>query len=253
MTRYLNILILLLVTAVPVLAGNTNQATQAYDNEAYNKALEIYLEQEKTATSSRLCYNIGNTYYRLKDNAHAILYYERALLLDPSNSDARFNLEFTREKAAISENSGETFFSQYIDSMVSHVSSNAWTVVAVLSFLLFLAAVVAYFVAENVTVRKFGFFGGATLLVCCVVANVCAFRMYHKAVGRSAAIVMAEKATLSSSPRQPKDKSEIAFELNQGTKVEITDSVKVQGVMWLNVETADLQHAWINNKDIEII
>ena len=78
----------------------TDRAAKAYNQELYTEALKLYQEAEKTeGTSASLCCNIGDTYYRLKDNAHAIVYYERALLLDPSHSDARFNLEFVRQKA----------------------------------------------------------------------------------------------------------------------------------------------------------
>ena len=47
--------------------------------------------------SADLYYNIGNTYFKLDDIAHAILYYERALKLDPAHADARHNLEIATQ------------------------------------------------------------------------------------------------------------------------------------------------------------
>ncbi len=98
--------ILLAVLAFPLMAGNTNidRANQAYKQELYNEALKLYLQEAKdTGVSSALYCNIGDTYYRLKDNVHAVLYYERALVLDPSNDDARFNLDFVRGKMQLLE------------------------------------------------------------------------------------------------------------------------------------------------------
>ena len=77
--------------------------------------------------------------------------------------------------------------------------------------------------------------------------------MHSKAVNRNTAIVMAAQTQLSTSPRTPKDKSEVAFEMTEGYKVTITDSVKSQGTLWYNIETVDLKNGWINSKDIEII
>jgi len=231
------------------------QANAAFGTEHYNKALELYLKAEKTqGTSSQLCYNIGNTYYRLKDIPHAVLYYERALILDPANGDARFNLEFAREKAAINEDNGDTYFSTRIAGAVSTLSSNTWATIGVISFILFLLAMAAYFFMDNVIVRKVGFFGGIALIAVSVIANVCAFYMHDKAVNRNTAIVMTEgPVQVSTAPRVPKDKSEVAFEIKEGYKVTITDSVTSQGVLWYDIETVDQRVGWINAKDIEII
>ena len=251
------ITILLTVLALPVVAGNANidRANQAYKQELYNEALNLYLQEAKeTGVSSALYCNIGDTYYRLKDNVHAVLYYERALLLDPSNSDARFNLEFVRGKMQLPDDAGDSWFSNWVDRTVSRLSSNTWAVIAIITFLLFLAGVAAYLFMDNVLIRKIGFFGGAVLIVASILANLAAFHVYHKATSGNGAIVMPESVTLSTAPREPRDKNEEAFELQQGTRVEIVDSIsdKTSG-KWLQVSTAGGHKAWINARDIEVI
>ena len=244
------ITIIFTVLALPLMAANANidKANQAYKQELYNEALKLYLQEaEKTGVSSELYCNIGDTYYRLKDNVHAVLYYERALLLDPSNSDARFNLEFVRGKMQLPDDAGDSWFSNWVDQTVSRLSSNTWAVIAIISFLL-------YLFLDNVTMRKIGFFGGALLLVLTILANLAAFHVYHKATSGNGAIIMPEQVTLSTAPREPRDKEEEAFQLQQGTRVEIIDSVadKTHG-KWLQVSTAGGHKAWINAKDIEVI
>ena len=249
--------ILLAVMALPLMAANANidKANQAYKQELYNEALQLYLQEAKeTGVSSALYCNIGDTYYRLKDNVHAVLYYERALVLDPSNSDARFNLDFVRGKMQLPDDAGDSWFSNWVDQTVSRLSSNAWAVIAIITFLLFLAGVAAYLFLDNVLMRKIGFFGGALLLVATILANLAAFHVYHKATSGNAAIIMPESVVLSTAPREARDKDEEAFSLQQGTRVEIIDSItgKDSG-KWLQVSTAGGHKAWLKANDIEVI
>lgn len=251
------IIILLAVLALPLLATNANidRANQAYKQELYNEALKLYLQEaQQSGVSSALYCNIGDTYYRLKDNVHAVLYYERALLLDPSNGDARFNLEFVRGKMQLPDDAGDSWFSNWVDQTVSHLSSNTWAIIAIVTFLLFLAGVAAYLFLDNVLMRKIGFFGGAVLIVACILANLAAFYVYHKAIDGNGAIIMPESVTLSTAPREPRGKEEEAFKLQQGTRVEIVDSVadKANG-KWLQVSTAGGHKAWVNAKEVEVI
>ena len=92
------------------------------------------------------------------------------------------------------------------------------------------------------------------MLVLCILANLAAFHVHDKATSGNGAIIMPETATLSTAPREPRGKEEEAFELQQGTRVEIVDSIadKTSG-KWLQVTTAGGHKAWINAKDIEII
>ena len=252
------ITILLVVLALPVMAGDNpfiGRANQAYKQELYNEALKLYLQEaDRTGVSSSLYCNIGDTYYRLKDNVHAVLYYERALLLDPSNSDARFNLEFVRSKMQLPDDAGDSWFSNWVDQTVSRLSSNTWAIIAIITFLLFLAGVAAYLFVDNVLVRKIGFFGGAVVLLASILANLAAFHVYHKATDGNVAIVMPESVTLSTAPREPRDKEEEAFTLQQGTRVEIVDSIadKSHG-KWLQVSTAGGHKAWLKAEAIEVI
>ena len=244
-----------MLCAMPVASSPiTDRAAKAYNQELYTEALKLYQAAEKNeGTSAALCCNIGDTYYRLKDNAHAIVYYERALLLDPSHSDARFNLDFVRQKAGIPDDGGVSILTIWANKAAATFSSNVWAVIAIVSFILCLIAVCVYIFMDSIMLRKLGFFGAIVLFVICLIANVCAFVNHGRAVDHETAIVMTESATLSTSPRAPKDKSEIAFELRQGRKVEIIDSVRVNNKLWLNVETSDSHSAWIDAKYIEII
>ena len=255
MTRFASLLIIAL-TALHMLAAPsiTEEARQAYAHEDYNRALQLWQQAVKQqGTSTDVYYNMGNAYYKLKDMGHAILCYERALALDPGNRDARYNLEFVRERAAISEDHGSTYFADKLSNVVCRLSSNTWAVWGIITLLLLMGGVALYVFADQLRWRKLGFFGALTMLVLCVLCNVCAHYVYTRSTTHDKAIVMAAPATLSTAPRVPKDTTEVAFTLGVGFKVTILDSVASKSDKWINVRTGDNRKAWINSSDIEII
>ena len=70
------------------------QADSAYAKGDFALAIELYENiLSAQGESSDIYYNLGNSYYKSKDIARAILNYERAYLLNPGDSDIRFNLE----------------------------------------------------------------------------------------------------------------------------------------------------------------
>ena len=251
--------VVLLISAISSHAQSlTDQAADAYNKDDFNKALELYLKAaQEDGTSSELFYNIGNTYYKLDKNGMAILYYERAILLDPQNDDARSNLEFVNEKANLNIDKGATYWKDSLDELVSGFTSSMWGWIGVASFLLFIVLLVVYIFVDTVILRKIGFFGGGIVLICSILANVCAFYVKSKTEVHNQAIVVVPSVTLSTSPRQPKDKTEEAFILNEGTKVSVVDSVtntaSGNNEKWYNVKADDTHRAWIISSAMEII
>lgn len=244
-------------------AATTNslidQANKAYLDDNYYKALELYLDaQKKEGTSSDLYYNIGNCYYRLKDNGKAILYYERALNLNPNNKEARNNIELVKTKLIDKTDIDDTnIIGQIFRDFGNTATSNNWAVWSVAFFILFLSALALYIFATSVLAKKFGFFGGMILLICMVVTLAYSISLKDKATNGQYAIIVSPSVTISTSPRTPKDKSEEAFLLNQGTKIVILDSIdNNMGKLkerWYEIKADNNHRGWINKKNIEII
>ncbi|MBR4845599.1 MAG: tetratricopeptide repeat protein, partial [Bacteroidaceae bacterium] len=75
-------------------------ADSAYTANDYASAAHIYeMLLAEHGESASVYYNLGGAYYKMNEIARSILNYERALLLDPSNADVKFNLELARAKA----------------------------------------------------------------------------------------------------------------------------------------------------------
>jgi tetratricopeptide (TPR) repeat protein len=72
-----------------------------YKKNNYEKALEAYqksLDIDDAISQSKAYYNIGNSLYRAGKLPESILAYEQALKLNPEDEDAKYNLEFVRNK-----------------------------------------------------------------------------------------------------------------------------------------------------------
>jgi len=84
--------------------GNSYYKGQNYQ-EAYNIFNELKDASDKTM-SQKAYYNLGNTSFRLGKLEEAIEQYHKATTLDPSDEDAKFNLELARKelKKRIEEN-----------------------------------------------------------------------------------------------------------------------------------------------------
>ena len=93
--RQLFLFISFLIFSFSCLLGHATTVTngdRSYQEKDFTKALQYYREQVASAPSSSGYYNLGNTYYRLKEYGQSVLAYRRALRLDPGNTDARHNL-----------------------------------------------------------------------------------------------------------------------------------------------------------------
>ncbi|MBS7410133.1 MAG: hypothetical protein KIG59_04150, partial [Muribaculaceae bacterium] len=87
--------------------------------------------------------------------------------------------------------------------------------------------------------------------------NIIAVRTASVITDSGYAILMSESATFSTSPREAQNKSEEAFTLHSGVKLQIVDSLLVKTdkgeTMWYNVKTDDAHQAWIAGTEIEKI
>ena len=75
--------------------GLYNEANEFYRRGEFEGARQKYLEVASSGVrNSRLFYNLGNASFKSGRLGEAILWYERALRLDPRDADIRANLRF---------------------------------------------------------------------------------------------------------------------------------------------------------------
>ena len=136
-------------------------ADSAYNELAYSEALRLYeATLDSLGGSADLYYNIANTYYRLQQPGKAILWYERAIMADPTHDDARANLEFVNTTITDKPIDNRSLIKRKYDSLVDSASTDTWAWAATLLFAIAVAGAVVYLISGAVTVRKICFIGG---------------------------------------------------------------------------------------------
>lgn len=233
------------------------QADSAYMADDFATAATLYQQAiDELGGSVERYYNLGNAYFRLDRPGMAVVNYERALRLDPTNADVRDNLEFVNSRITDRIDPSDSFLSDTFSSMLQFMRPNSWAWIAMGVFILALAGVCIYFFASSVMMRKVGFFGGGVALILAFVLCIFAWHSAKRAEASGQAVIITPSVILSTTPRQPKDRTEEAFLLHEGTKVNILDSIAdhtASGGVWYDV-TVDREHrAWIHSDNVEKI
>lgn len=203
--------------------------------------------KQKNQESAELYYNLGNAYFRDNKIAKAIVNYERALLLDPGDSDARHNLRYARTKIEDKIDSADNFFvNQWIRSLQNLYSANGWAIIGIVLFILLIVAIGAYMISTQIQIRKASFYIGIVLLSFVIIANVFAFKQKNKVANRSTGIVMSASVSIYTSPDAH---SQELFRLHEGSKVRI----KREEGNWFEIVIANGSVGWLQKKNIEKI
>ena len=223
--------------------------TAAYSDGNWAAAEDAWTDIRALGLESpELYYNLGNACFKQDDLAHAILNYERALKLDPSYSDARYNLEFAQGLVQDKiEAVPEFFLSIWGRKLCWLLSSDAWAVLFLILLAATLACVLLFLLGRSVAARKGGFIAGIVALVLCLLCLSFSFWQRNDYRKADSAIVTRPVTTVRSSPGQ--DAAKDLFVLHEGTKVKLLDTVG----SWLNIELADGRQGWLPDTDLEII
>ena len=226
-----------------------NTANQAYIDGRWADAVADYeLISGMGLESAALYYNTADAYFKDGNISKAILFYERALRLDPSYEDARYNLELLNNTIQDRIDPVPDFILRVWAKDICYVmDSDAWAVCFLVLLALTLALALLFILGATAAGRRAGFFTGIVTLLLAVASL--SFSLWQKNDYMSAddAIVMRPVTSVKSSPSS--EASTDLFILHEGPKVRILDNVG----NWYNVELADGRQGWILSKDIEII
>lgn len=242
----------LLGIMIPVIAfdpnGHIKSANEDYKQNKFEQAIQKYLAVHDSGyVSAELYFNLGNAYFKTHDIKSAILYFERAKLLNPADKDIDFNLEMARSFTVDKiEAIPEIFFVSWVKWLRNLMSVNNWTILSVITFLLALGSFLLYLLSGKLVLKKVGFWTGIVALVFSISSISMAYQLQQLQQAKNTAIVFTPSVTLKSSPDESGTN---LFVLHEGTKVEILDKVGD----WRWVKIADGSRGWIKMLDIVTI
>lgn len=267
MPKRINILSLTIaiLSFLPTKAFDFARADSAYVQHNFKEAAALY-EQGMTeeGISAGLLYNLGNCYHLLGKDGEAMVCYERAKKLEPSNQAINQNLAFLKDhvmeankgslqgKPGNVEPDNETFMEGIYRLIAIEHTSNGWAAFSVMAFILFLLSTALYVFTPNVLARKTGFFSGITFLGFTIVFLVFAYLGAAHFNNKEEAILMDFTTELL---EQPSPASRPATSpLHRGTKLQILDTKKgSDGTEWIKVKLNSDNTGWLKKQQIEII
>lgn len=253
MKKTIILTLLLLVSVVmkaaePTSADRWEAGNKAYIEGNYDKAIEEYIAiLDGGEYSMKLYYNLANAYFKTGANGKAILYYNKALRLAPSQEDIRHNLALaeaqTKDRIAVVP---EFFLNRWMRTIRNSMSCTAWSVLSIASFALVLAFGLLFLLASRLGIRKTGFYGALVALLFMIATTSFAISSRNDMLNHEEAVVMASAISVKSSPdRSATD----LFVLHEGTKVKVLTAVDE----WVEVVIADGKKGWTLKNNIEEI
>jgi len=244
MKRY--ILILAIIFCGAVANGQKLQedafakANAYYNNSQYDSALIVYNKIcGEGYVSTPLLYNMGNTYFKMRNFPMSIYYYEKALKLDPNNEDVKNNLAIVNALIIDKIEPLPTFFmTRWWRSMGNILTADRWAVASIIIFAALLLTVFLYLTARSKGMKKSMFFVGIFTLLLCVLSVIFAAQKSSYMKSDNEAIIMKPTITAKSSPSSS---GVDLFVLHEGTKVEIKESED----NWNKIRMADGSVGWL--------
>ncbi len=222
------------------------KANTLYKNNQYTQALQLYTDIEnKNVVSDALYFNMANVYFKTNQVAPSIYYYEKALQLNPNDEDILFNLDYANRMIIDNiEPLPQSLGQKFRENVILKLTYNTWAILAVIFALLFALLFLLYHFS-NSTSKKRLYFITSIITAVIVLINV-AFAHQNKKIVQSTkyAIVFAAQTDVRSAPTQT---GEINFELHEGTKVKVLETLDD----WKKIKLADGNTGWIHTEDIK--
>ena len=229
--------------------GITKQdGDSAYMRNDYVTAIHVYEELLRRGESAEVYYNLGNSYYKADNIAKAILNYERALLLEPGNTDIRANLEVARSKTVDEIISvPELFFIAWVKALINILSVDEWARIGIVFFILLLVSFCIFLLSKQSILKKVSFIISLIFLVFTFLSNIFAYQQKKNLEYHNYAIILSPSVTVRSAPSES---GTSLFVLHEGHKVEIKDdSMRA----WKEIRLEDGKVGWVPVSSIERI
>ncbi len=243
------ILYLILIISNGARAYTQQQADAEYAKGNYQEAIREYEALLKEGVSAELYYNLGNAYFRTDEVTRAIINYERALKLAPSDADIQFNLQFARARTEDRLTpAADAFFVTWWRTAVNALSARGWARLSMAMVPIMLVMLALYFFAREEWLARGACYVAIASGALWLIAMMMAWLQHRMVTTHDTAVITAPQATVRKTPDLAH--GEEAMVLHEGTSVRITDGSMAD---WREVSLTDGRSGWMLAKDLEEI
>ncbi len=223
-------------------------ANQAYRAQAFDEAIELYMKiLSEGYHSKEIYFNLGNCYFRLNQIGEAILYYEKALKINPQDNDIRYNLELANLRVIDRiELPPQFILFQWWDNLKLFFSIDQLTRLIALFFFAAIVSLILWLFVKRYRIRRW------FLMICTLFGLVTIFWVYILVVrvreynSFRQAIVLPYTVTIMSAPDE---NSTDVFLLHEGVKVHLEE----QRGDWVKISLPDGKSGWLRSDNLGII
>lgn len=231
---------------------------EAYSAKDYATAKEAFERVEAMGyASADLYYNLGNAYLKLGEQhdkrysegelGRAILNYRRALKLDPTMEDARYNLDIVHDYTNDTEPIPNGVMGSMWLAVSGIISSNGWTATSIVSLVAALILIMFYLLSSLIALRKVAFFSSIFLIFAFVLSTAFAISQRRASEQSSEAVILCND--ICPVHASPDNTSKVIRQPSQGVSVKILRNHDT----WSEIEFVDGEKGWITSKSVELV
>ncbi len=221
--------------------ADLSKAEKSYKEERYKDAISVYKKLiDEGYHSSSMYYNLGNCYYKANDLGNARLYYEKALKYAPYNEEVNKNLNIViRDLDSEIVELPDFFLLRWWRGFTGIFSSNVWAAISILLAIGLVFLIWAKLFSNFELSTLYGKVGYP--LVVLLLLSVLASYFGKSRIEDNSNVIISKNVRVLSGPDE---RSELLYNLNEGEKVKLIDSIK----QWYQVKLLNKEVGWIEGK-----
>ena len=224
------------------------KGNEHYLKGEYQETIMVFASlAEKGYQGKSLYYNLGNAYFRIGKIGLAILYYEKAKKLFPSDDDITHNLKYANSKIVDKiETLPKFFIFDWWENLLALVSISGWTYAAYLFYIIILGSIGYYYFAKSLRIQRLAFYTGIISAFFLILTIILLAVNLNRELNYKYGIVVDSIVVVKFSPDQ---NSKDAFIVHEGLKVQAEDNVSD----WIKIKLIDGKVGWLKKNSLRII
>ena len=248
MKRLMVLFILIMIVVVGLKAENEllkdryKKAITAYNTKNFEKALNHFkFIENQSVKQADLFYNIGNCYYRLNNLGYAVLYYKRALRLDPLHEQAKKNLKLMyslREDKTVEKD--KSFIVKTAHNIYRKISINLIAVLLLVDFALIVILIDIIIIRFRNRDKSTPVLFITIFLVLFVAFAIVGYTKWNSYANNNEAVIVAKTAIAYSGPAEDYQRK---FTIHQGMDFKIVKKLD----QWCQIKLRNGWSGWIKS------